>query len=210
MKKHILSLIILLVVTGIFSFNSINPVVKHHKSIVIKEKLKINITVMGDVKNEDVELVKSELIKFYNAEVVILPKTNLLTKTKVVGLDKYNANKILNNINRLYLDKTHKVLMLTNVDICTDRELNGVVYKNWGIFGLGQLNKKPCVVSTHRFKTNYKDKLIKVSIHEIGHTLNIPHCNSNKCIMNDAKGKGSNVDKELLDMCNLCKSKIRY
>jgi predicted Zn-dependent protease len=57
---------------------------------------------------------------------------------------------------------------------------------------------------------SYKDKLIKVSIHEIGHTLNIPHCNSNKCIMNDAKGKGSNVDKELLDMCNLCKSKIRY
>jgi archaemetzincin len=203
MKKYILLLIILSFVTGIVGFNT-------HKKIILNQKLKINITVMGNVKTKDVELVKSELIKFYNADVIILPKTNLLTKTKVVGLNRYNANQILDNVNSLYSNKNHKVLMLTDVDICTNRELNGVVYKNWGIFGLGQLNKRPCVVSTQRFKTNYKDKLIKVSIHEIGHTLNIPHCDNNKCVMRDAHGKGSTVDNVFLWMCNNCKSKINF
>lgn len=208
MKKIIISSVLLSILCVSFlSFESKTVITKPIKT---KEKLKINITVMGDVKNEDVELVKSELIKFYDAEVLNLPKTNLLIKTKIVGSNKFDAKQILENINKLYPNKKHKVLMLTNVDICTDRELDGITYKNWGIFGLGQLNNKACVVSTHRLKSNYKERLIKVSIHEIGHTLDIPHCNTKKCIMSDAKGKGSSIDNESLSMCNHCKLKIKY
>ena len=208
MKKIIVTSILLLI-SGLsfFCFTTKPSKVDTPK---IKEKLKINISVMGDLKNEDVELVKNELIKFYDAEVTILPKTDLLIETKVDGSNKFNANKILQNIDKLFLNTKHKVLILTNVDISTNRELNGVVYNNWGIFGLARLNSKPCVVSTHRFKTNYKEKLIKVSIHEIGHTLGIPHCHNEKCIMTDAKGKGSTVDHMSLWMCNHCKNKIKY
>ena len=61
--------------------------------------------------------------------------------------------------------------------------------KNWGIFGLGSLSGKNCVVSTARFGNKHFDRLSKVSIHEVGHTLGIPHCNSDvNCLMNDAKG----------------------
>jgi archaemetzincin len=83
-----------------------------------------------------------------------------------------------------------------------------VTHKNWGIFGMARLNKKPCVVSTHRMGKNHKDRLIKVSIHETGHSLGIPHCKNTKCVMTDAKGKGSTVDNAFLWMCDNCKSKI--
>jgi hypothetical protein len=81
---------------GIFSFNTYKPIFK-------KEKLKINITTMGDVKKSDVSLVSKELIKFYNAEVFLLPKTKLLKDSKVKGLNKYDAEKILNELTPLKL-----------------------------------------------------------------------------------------------------------
>jgi archaemetzincin len=57
---------------------------------------------------------------------------------------------------------------------------------------------------------NYKDRLIKVSIHETGHSLGVPHCKNTKCVMTDAKGKGSTVDNATIWMCEECKSKINY
>jgi archaemetzincin len=204
MKNKILILIITsFLFMGFFSFNTYKPIFK-------KEKLKINITTMGDVKKSDVSLVSRELIKFYNAEVVFLPKTKLLKDSKVKGLNKYNASKILNTLITNNPNIEHKVLMLTNHDICTDRTLNGVTHKNWGIFGMAKIRKQPCVVSTHRMGKNYEDRLVKVSIHETGHTLGIPHCKNTKCVMTDAKGKGSTVDNTTVWMCNDCKSKIKY
>ena len=56
MKHKILILVIVSsFFMGIFSFNTYKPIFK-------KEKLKINITTMGDVKKSDVSLVSKELI----------------------------------------------------------------------------------------------------------------------------------------------------
>jgi len=175
-----------------------------------KEKLKINITTMGNVKKSDLDIVIKSLEEFYSADIVLLPKTDMVKGFKVKGLDKYDARKILNFLEEKHQDKKHKVIMLTQYDICTDRELNGVVNKNWGIFGLAKVNKKSCVVSTHRMNNNYIDRLTKVAIHEVGHTLGIPHCKNTKCIMTDAKGKGLTVDNASIWMCDSCNSKISY
>lgn len=206
MKKNVLvSLFVAFLSTIMGSF-----LFEDKKIVNKKEKLKINITTMGNVKESDLNLVSNELIKFYDAEIVFLPKTNIIKESKVMGLNKYDGRVILKDIDKTYPNKEHKILILTDYDICTDRKLNGVVNKNWGIFGLALLNKKPCITSTHRMGKEYKDRLIKVSIHEVGHTLGIPHCENTKCIMTDAKGKGSTVDNASIWMCEGCKSKIKY
>jgi archaemetzincin len=204
MKKYVLILSLLLSTPLIiFSF-------KIGETPFKKEKLKINITTMGNVKKSDVDLVSNEVTKFYDANVILLPKIDLIKDSKVSGINKYDATKILNIIEEKYPNTQHKVLLLTNYDICTTRTLNGVTHKNWGIFGMAKLNKKPCVVSTHRMGENHKDRLIKVSIHETGHSLGIPHCKNTKCVMTDAKGKGSTVDNATIWMCEECKSKIKF
>jgi archaemetzincin len=204
MKKYVLILSLLLATLLIIFFFKIG------KSPFKKEKLKINVTTMGTVKKSDVDLVLNEITKFYGANVILLPKIDLIKDSKVSGINKYYAIKILNTIEEKYPNTQHKVLLLTNYNICMDRTLNGVTHKNWGIFGMAKLGKKPCVVSTHNMGKNYKERLIKVSIHETGHSLGVPHCKNTKCVMTDAKGKGSTVDNATIWMCKECKSKINY
>jgi archaemetzincin len=171
----------------------------------------ISIVVIGEFPKKDVEFVQKKLKKFYNCKVNILPKMDIPVSCKVSGLRKYSSVKIVKLLNSKFKNVEGKVVALTEVDICTDRKLNGKTFKNWGVIGLSLLGTKSCVVSNKRMETNYYGKLEKVSIHEIGHSLGIPHCESNsKCLMNDAKGKGSKIDEELLWMCDDCKNKIKY
>jgi len=171
----------------------------------------IYLVPMGNISNNDVEFSSKELNKFYSFNVVILNRIEVPKSTKINGLKKYNANQILKYLNSKYSKYNGKILGLTDVDICSDRELDGKIYKNWGIFGLGIMSGKPCVVSVKRLGRNHSDEMVKVVVHEIGHTLGIPHCQTNiKCLMNDAKGKGSQVKNELLWICNDCRKNIKY
>jgi archaemetzincin len=175
-------------------------------SFIVGSNSTIYITSMGNVKNSDVVRVQKELSSFYNCNVIILPKIDLMTDTKVKGMNRYQSEKILNNIIQKFYNKRGKVLVLTDVDICFN---NGKNKEHWGIFGLGMLYSKPCVVSTNRLKTNRDNRLVKVAIHEIGHTFGLNHCdNDKKCVMNDAKGKGSTVDGVNKYLCPNCKTKL--
>jgi archaemetzincin len=191
---------------------------KQETSVVVKPKVvksvktpkTIFVVPMGKTSNFDVNYIVNELKQFYKCDVKVLPKVETPAIAKVNGLKRYRAIDILNFLSTKYKKNNGKVLALTDGDICTDRELNGIVYKNWGVFGLGRLNDKPCVISTNRFKTNYYDRLSKVTIHEIGHTLGLSHCDNDKnCLMSDAKGKGGQVDSEKKWMCDKCRKKIK-
>jgi archaemetzincin len=175
-------------------------------SFIVGSNSTIYVTSMGNVKNSDIVRVQKELSSFYDCDVIILPKIDLMTDTKVKGMNRYQAEKILKNIIQKFYNKRGKVLVLTDVDICFN---NGKNKEHWGIFGLGMLYSKPCVVSTNRLKRNRDNRLVKVAIHEIGHTFGLNHCdNDKKCVMNDAKGKGSTVDGVNKYLCPNCKTKL--
>jgi len=208
MKNMLIALIVLLFSSCEKQDASI--VVKPTVTKSVKPTQTIFIVPMGKTSKYDVNYIVNELKQFYKCEVKVLPKVETPSIAKVNGLKKYRAIDILNFLTTKYKKNNGKVLALTDVDICTDRELNGKVYKNWGVFGLGRLNDKPCVISTNRFKTNYYDRLSKVTIHEIGHTLGLNHCNNDRnCLMSDAKGKGGQVDSEKKWMCDKCRKKIK-
>jgi archaemetzincin len=171
----------------------------------------ISIVVIGDFPKNDVVFVQNNLKKFYNCKVNILPRIDVPVECKIKGLSKYSSVKIVKLLNTKFNNTNGKVVALTQLDICTNRRLNGKTFKNWGVIGLSLLGTKSCVVSNKRMRTNYYGKLEKVVIHEIGHTLGVPHCNHNKkCVMNDAKGKGSTIDNESIWMCDNCRKKIKY
>lgn len=196
------SIILIFLVTLLTTFS------KPQKPVVI-EIPKVYIQTMGEVNPNDLELVKTSIKDFYGFDVVVQGNFGPRELFRVEGLNRYQANKILSHSNKINKSLNGKVLILTSYDICTNRKLNGVVYKNWGIFGLAGIGSKSTVISTHRLKINHDDRLIKVTIHELGHTLGLPHCHSDKdCLMNDANGSGKKVDSEKRTMCNKCRTKI--
>jgi archaemetzincin len=44
-----------------------------------------------------------------------------------------------------------------------------------------------------------------VAVHEIGHTLGLPHCPTRACLMEDAMGKVVTTDRER-DFCPKCRT----
>lgn len=55
----------------------------------------------------------------------------------------------------------------------------------------------------------FKQRLIKICIHEVGHNLGLKHCVYDpKCLMNDANGTISQVDREGMYFCKKCKRQV--
>jgi archaemetzincin len=56
--------------------------------------------------------------------------------------------------------------------------------------GLGYCPGKSCVASTFRLHGNNRfEKLVKVALHELGHTEGLNHCPEKTCLLRDAEGK---------------------
>jgi archaemetzincin len=51
------------------------------------------------------------------------------------------------------------------------------------------------------------EQLFKVVLHEIGHTMGLPHCPVQTCLMRDAEG-GNPLDDEK-DYCTACKKNLQ-
>lgn len=132
---------------------------------------------------------------------------------------RYSASMLLNWLADIKPDSCLRIIGLTNTDIyITKRNSDGTIkkpeskYKVWGIFGLGQRPGTSCIISTYRIQHNneavYKDRFIKIVLHEIGHTLGLKHCPNKSCYMTDAVETIRTIDKASLEMCDACKKKI--
>ena len=155
---------------------------------------------------KEFEKFKSSIEDFYGFKCVVISKVEVTDDILSKSKKRCDANKILTKF------KTDSsIVLITERDICQKR---GKV-NEYGIIGLGFCPGKVCVISTCRIKnkvtkkTFYK-RLKKVTLHEMGHNLGIPHCsNSEKCLMNDAKGTVKTIDKEDLFICDSCVKKIK-
>jgi archaemetzincin len=119
---------------------------------------------------------------------------------------RYRAERLLEFLAGRMPSDGWRILGLTSVDISTTK---GKV-ADWGILGLGELPGSTSVISsfrcrkTARNKTHAIERLAKVAVHEIGHTLGLPHCPELACLMEDANGKVGTVDRER-DFCQRCR-----
>lgn len=79
-------------------------------------------------------------------------------------------------------------------------------HADWGILGLARIGGPSAVVSTFRMRKGasrrrVRERAIKVTNHELGHALGVPHQTGEGCLMNDAGGTVKHVDTETGLLC---------
>jgi archaemetzincin len=159
----------------------------------------VYIQPLGSVSDKHIDILKKEIKSVYGYHCVVLPAAPQNKKLYANSKTRYDANRILQ-----HFASSKRTLVITEKDIAHYKSSR---YPEWGIFGLGSLTNKTCVVSTFRLgpADAASQRLAKVTVHEIGHTLGLKHCTKSLlCVMQDAKGKIKTVDKESIQLCSAC------
>jgi archaemetzincin len=163
---------------------------------------------LGDCagKAQGTDEVVHALRAFYPMEVRVLGCQELPNAAYYPPRKRYRAERLLQYLNQRMPADGWRILGLTASDISTTKDQ----YQDWGVMGLGELPGTATVVSSFRCRKKARDaahaaeRLAKVAVHEIGHTLGLPHCPTRGCLMEDAQGKVVTTDRER-DFCPRCR-----
>lgn len=158
---------------------------------------------------EDLQFTLRSLAYFFPNPVVVLPTRELPQAAYYPPRSRYRAEKLLDALVEQTPEDAQVVVGLTTVDISTTKGK----YEDWGILGLATISGRECVISRFRAARGAKNaehtrqRLAKVVVHEIGHTLGLVHCPTHTCLMEDGKGSVLTTDHEL-DFCATCRGTV--
>ena len=183
------------------------------------KKHKIGLQPIGQYDPAQLQFLQNELQQFYKVPVIILKETAMpSTFRNMTKGERYSADSLIKWLAKTAPDSITKVVGLTHKDIFTTVKENWHIkepankYAVWGIFGLGYMPGRSCIISDHRLKTDdtprFHHRLRTVIIHELGHNMGLPHCSTKNCIMSDANERIQTVDNSADNYCSKCKDKL--
>ena len=118
---------------------------------------------------------------------------------------QYHSTEILKKILRRPPGPTWKVLGVTEMDL--------YIPVLTFVFGEAQLSDGGAVVSTHRLRQEFyglpsdpellRERLLKESLHELGHTYGLRHCPDYSCVMSASNGV-ERIDLKQAEFCSTC------
>jgi len=168
----------------------------------------IRLVPLGDVEPELLDAVSKAITARVNATIEVAGREELPAEAFYKPRKRWRAEKLLE-----FLDAraagAWRVVGVTNAEISTTK--GDIV--DWGIAGLGTIGGPACVVSAQLYKKHSKTKAVMlrrfsdVAVHELGHTLGMPHCESKGCVMADAKGNAiKSADHSTGEYCGPCRA----
>ena len=158
----------------------------------------VKVIVLGGFPEELIDAIERGLVSELGARVERVPDVELPEAAYYPPRRRYRADRLLTFLDEHFAGepRSTRVIGLTSVDISTTKD----PHEDWGVFGLGSLGGRSCVVSSFRLRRRARDaahlefRVVTTAIHEIGHTLGLEHCIEPGCIMRDAEGSIVTVD----------------
>lgn len=120
-----------------------------------------------------------------------------------------HSTPILARIDKMYDEYRGRVLGVTTKDLC----IPILTF----VFGEAQLRGRAAVVSTCRLKQEFYglpaneelffERLVKESMHELGHTFGLKHCPDWQCVMHPSNGV-EEIDIKGAEFCPTCRHAV--
>ncbi|MFH0900290.1 MAG: archaemetzincin [Pseudomonadota bacterium] len=151
-----------------------------------------------------IEVVREFVATYFDTRVVVLPTRAPDPRWYVAARDQYNADLIVNDLAREVPGDSLGLFGLMASD------LYGIDL-GW-VFGEALLARRAAVYSTWRMREPtalFRQRLLKVTAHEIGHMFGLAHCVFYRCIMNGSNSL-SETDGSPIHLCPVCLAKLRW
>jgi archaemetzincin len=166
---------------------------------------RILIAPIGDVDLQLLAPVSREIQRVFRALPAVRPVLSDLAFAFDAGREQYHSTPILHRLAAASPPGALRVLALTDVDLFIPILTH--------VYGEAQLGGAACIVSTHRLNSGPETlrspaiavgRVVKESIHELGHTFKLRHCPDAACIMHYCRSE-SDVDRKSNDLCRYCR-----
>jgi archaemetzincin len=148
--------------------------------------------------------MRSEINRVFQYNTVILPLNQDLSFSYDVSRMQYHSTAIMEKMTPQIPSQAIKAIAIVEVDLFIPILTH--------VYGEAQMGGKMCIVSTYRLKDElphldgnpvYCNRVVKESIHELGHTFNLRHCPDQTCIMHYCRTL-MDVDRKSDQLCRYC------
>jgi archaemetzincin len=169
----------------------------------------VTLLPLNDIDTASLQVVKKGIQDSLGVTVHLLAARQMPANAWYAPRKRYWADSVLAWMKPLSNGIHHKVLGITGRDLSTKK---GPQY-NWGIMGLAMMPGSAGVISDYRLHKHgltaaqVRYRLLKVALHELGHTAGLPHCKLPSCLMVDAEGQDK-LDQEM-GYCPACSQHLK-
>lgn len=151
----------------------------------------IAIQPLGIVDAGLLQYLKTEITILHGIPAEVLPSQPLPAAAFEKERGRYRADLLLAYLEHCGQGKFEKIMGITAADIATTTRGRS----SWGVMGLARLYAAPAVISSFRVQKKlrsvqqFRQRMLTLARHELGHTWGLSHCSSSFCLMRDAEGK---------------------
>ncbi|WP_153799201.1 matrixin family metalloprotease [Foetidibacter luteolus] len=195
---------------------------KHASISLAKENTRQVIAIQPLEYYDPAELafLQKRLSSTFKIRVSILSPVTIPSTFINRWVDACSADSLLQYLKTFAKDSIAEVIGLTHKDLYVTREMKAdssgkqVSFTTTrSIFGLGYINGNTCIISDYKLTTPdtalLHNRLIKVTLHELGHNLGLGHCPETGCLMSETNGNMAMLNKAGSNYCNRCRKKLR-
>ncbi|MFB3915631.1 MAG: archaemetzincin family Zn-dependent metalloprotease [Terriglobales bacterium] len=171
--------------------------------------MKLQLVPIGELDRRLLEELRASLATMFRGECELLSNSVSPEFAYHPERQQYHSSEILAHMQNGLSDDCWRVLGVTAVDL--------YIPILTFVFGEAQMGGRCALVSLHRLRQEFygmppdqqllRDRLVKEAVHELGHTLELTHCDDYTCVM-AASHAVEWIDIKEPRLCSVCYNKI--
>jgi archaemetzincin len=174
------------------------------------KKISVGVVPLGEVPDITLQVIAEHITGCFKLSTHILPLFELPENALDGRRLQYNAAIIIETFESIDFGSQDKIIAVLNQDLFIP------IFTH--VFGEARQGGKCGLVSLYRLAKNsdgsippeslIHERAAKVALHELGHLLDLLHCEHKKCIMHFS-GAIDEVDDMLMNLCEYCSIYLR-